>query len=221
MKDIILNPNVRKNSQNLLLNLKNLPEEGKYNKNEISKEATRQIQNVYSTKKRKISLDQGRDFYDEFLIKFFGEEKTDYRSYITPKAKVFAARSSIKTTKKINTKRKETPPDEKKIQDRTSSRNLNNIIEKVFEIGASTTEDKNKIQTKYNKINNVLLPLYENKTQQENINKISSQHNNKAKNNNQYYKCLSEQNKIDKDEQHRCFWNKIMCCLAFSSKHTS
>ena len=220
MKDIILKPKIRKESEILFLNQKNLSDDGKHTKNEILTETSRQIRNVYSTKTRKISLDENQDFYDEFLTKLFEEEKTDCHSYITTNAKVSPNRSNIKPTKKINIKSREISSNAKH---RSNSPNLilNTIVEKVFENRVTTTEDKNRLQNKHNKIRNILHPLYESKTHQEKINKVSSHYHNKKKNHNQYYKCLSEQKKIDKDEQHCCFWNKIMCCLAFSNKHTS
>ena len=100
MKDIIIKPKIRKESEILFLNQKNFSDDGKHKKNEILTETSRQIRNVYSTKTRKISLDENQDFYDEFLTKLFEEEKTDCHSYITTNAKVSPNRSNIKPTKK-------------------------------------------------------------------------------------------------------------------------
>lgn len=195
MKDLEARTKPLKESVCLFYSKNHLSDEGKPSRNVRAKETFKHIRNISSSKTRKVS--DSEDFYDAFLSKLKKEETKDH--------------STIRMSpKRVHIKSKDTNHNHHK----SSSPNidLNNIVQKVFE--GDTTEERSKIHHQ-NKISNIIQPLYKEKIK---VSKTYKHNNNEYRILNRYDKYESEKGIIEKEST---FFQKIMCCFAFKTKHSS
>lgn len=200
MKDLETKATPRKESVCLFYSKNNLSDEGKPCRHVKSKETFKHIRNMYSSKTKKVN--DSEDFYDAFLSKLKKEETKD-QSTITKDHRMMSP-------KRVHIKSKDSSHNHHK----SSSPNidLNNIVQRVFE--GDTTEERSKINHQ-NKISNIIQPLYKENIK---ISKTYKHNNSEYKILNKYYKYESEKGIIEKEST---FLNKLMCCFAFKTKHSS